>query len=599
MSNKSTHPARWAWFSPWLIIGSVCILAAILMVLAVKNVHREKQFTERALLSQAQVLIRSIEAGSRTGMMGMGWGRRQVQTLIEETAQQPDVLYVAVVKQSGQVVAHSDPGKVGILLPVVIPGSDDTTHRFTDSGQKSFEVVHNYRPLFKQWRRGAGGASCNLFSPDETECELFIMVGLDPQPFEDAARQDFQQTSLLFGIMFLVGAAGFLSLIWAQYYRTARRSLLDMQAFTSTIVNQMPVGMILTGEDGRIHKTNEAAMQILQTPAGLNGRMDRFPCFMHVAEQLKKQDTVLEQEVNFRGHGKEADSVPLLVNAAVIHDGERRSCRYVFLFTDMTNIKQLEEQLRRSERLAALGRLAAGIAHEIRNPLSSIKGFATILAGRFQEEDRSRKIADVMVQEVERLNRVVTELLDFARPTELNKQPHDAAGLIRHSLRLIESDARRQNVEIEWTIHPDDLRLEVDPDRFAQVLLNLYLNSLQAMEGGGRLRIEVTGQSDQVVLKVTDSGKGIAPEHLAHIFDPYFTTKPRGVGLGLANVHKLVEAHGGDVEAESTPGKGTCFTIRLPSSTIRLAPEDVGSIGRDAGQMPAAAQRQQWETARE
>jgi two-component system sensor histidine kinase HydH len=328
----------------------------------------------------------------------------------------------------------------------------------------------------------------------------------------------------------------------------------------------MPVGLILTGQDGRIRKTNEAAQQILQTDIGLNGGIDRFPCFMHVAEQLKKQDTVLEQEMIFRGCGNEAEPVPLLVNAAVIHDGERKSRRHVFLFTDMTNIKQLEEQLRRSERLAALGRLAAGIAHEIRNPLSSIKGFATILANRFKDEDRNGKIAEVMVQEVERLNRVVTELLDFARPTELAKQPHDAEELIRHSLRLIESDALRQNVKIEWAIHPDGLELEVDPDRFAQVLLNLYLNSLQAMEDGGTLRIEVSRQSDQAVLKVADSGKGIDPENLAHVFDPYFTTKPRGVGLGLANVHKLVEAHGGDIEVESTPGRGTCFTIRLPSS---------------------------------
>jgi two-component system, NtrC family, sensor histidine kinase HydH len=562
MEPKSSRPSRWEWFSPWLIIGSVCILAGILAVLAVKNVHREKEFTERALLSQANILMRSLEAGSRTGMMGQGWGRRQLQVLIEETAQQPDVLYVAVVTRSGQIMAHSDPDKVGVMLPVSLPPQGQTMHRFTSEGQESFEVVRGYQPWFKQ-RRGRPGNTC-LLSPDDEDRDLFIMVGLDPQPFDDASRQDLHQTILLFGIMLLVGAAGFLSLIWAQHYRTAKRSLQDIQALTSTIVNQMPVGLILTNRDGEIRKTNEAAVQILRSSIEIKGRIDSFPCLLPVAEQLKRHDVVLEQEVLFRDRAGETITVPLLVNAAVIHDGERRSAGYAFLFTDMTNIKQLEEQLRRSERLAALGRLAAGIAHEIRNPLSSIKGFAAILAGRFREEERSRKIADVMVQEVDRLDRVVTELLDFARPTELHKQPSDCGALIRHSLQLVEGDALRQNVKIEWLVQPEDMKVEVDPDRFAQILLNLYLNSLQAMESGGTLKIEAARHDDQVFLAVTDSGKGIAPEHLAHVFDPYFTTKPRGAGLGLANVHKLIEAHGGDIEVESSPGMGSSFVIRLP-----------------------------------
>ena len=236
----------------------------------------------------------------------------------------------------------------------------------------------------------------------------------------------------------------------------------------------------------------------------------------------------------------------------------------VFLFTDMTNIKQLEEQLRRSERLAALGRLAAGVAHEIRNPLSSIKGFSTILAGRVKDDERGRKIAEVMGQEVERLNRVVSELLDYARPTELRKSPQNCLEILRHSVHLVEMDARHQGVAVESRVEPQDLEVQVDPDRFSQILLNLYLNALQSMERGGTFQVRACEDAGQVVFKVTDSGEGIPPEDLPHIFDPYFTTKPRGVGLGLANVHKLMEAHGGDIEVESQPGKGTTFTLRLP-----------------------------------
>jgi two-component system sensor histidine kinase HydH len=321
--------------------------------------------------------------------------------------------------------------------------------------------------------------------------------------------------------------------------------------------------MMATDPAGRIEKANEAARLILRRSGAFTGTIEDFPCFLPVAKRLRHEERVIEEEVLCRV--SEAEMVPLLVNAAHIRDGEGRKTGYVLLFSDMTNIKQLEEQLRRSERLAGLGRLAAGIAHEIRNPLSSIKGFAKILAGRVKEDERSRRVAEVMEQEVERLNRVVTELLDFAKPTELHTETVACRDLFQNSLRLIERDAVEHGVRVETIPPPEELRVEVDPDRFAQVLLNLYLNALQAMDGGGTLKTEAFRQDGRVVLSVSDSGSGIAPEHLPHIFDPYFTTKPRGVGLGLANVHKFVEAHGGEIEVESSPGRGTTFLVSLPA----------------------------------
>jgi two-component system sensor histidine kinase HydH len=391
---------------------------------------------------------------------------------------------------------------------------------------------------------------------------FFILVGLDPKPFEDALRQDMNQTILLFGIMFLVGAAGFISLVWAQNFRTARRRLEDVEAFTSIIVNQMPVGMMATSRDGRIQKSNDAARAILGQDEEFKGCVEDYFCFMPVVQRLRREETVVEQEIQCRR--SETETIPLLVNAAAIRDGEKNTTGHVFLFTDMTNVRQLEEQLRRSERLASLGRLAAGIAHEIRNPLSSIKGFATLLAKRSGGDEKSQRISRVMVEEVERLNRVVGELLDFARPTELHKGLHSCRELIDRTLQLVDKDARHRRVRIESAVDPEDLQVAVDPDRFAQILLNLYLNALQAMDKGGTLRIEAFRQGERTTFVVSDSGTGILPEHLPNIFDPYFTTKPGGVGLGLANVHKLIEAHGGEIEVESSPEQGSSFIIRIP-----------------------------------
>lgn len=571
MTRRPGYPSGLIWFSPWIIIGSVCILATILAVLAWRNHHREKEFMSRALLSQANVLMRSLEAGSRTGMMGMGWGRGQLQTLLEETAQQPDVLYVGVISTSGLVLAHSDPGMVGHTVPIRAPARGDTSPRFIEGASPSFEVTRYFQPLQRGRGRGAhgGSAQCSISGSESLDRELLIVVGLDPSPFDHARTEDLHQTLLLFGLMLLVGAGGFISLVYAHHYRNARGSLRDMHALTATIENQMPVGLLVTDMDGTIRRSNEAAQRILGTTE-IDGTMDQFPGLFPVVRGLQKEETVIEQEISCSIDG---DPVPLLVNAAVLRDGDGNAAGHVLLLADIRNLKLLEEQLRRSERLASLGRLAAGIAHEIRNPLSSIKGFATILAGRFQEDERSKRIADVMVQEVDRLNRVVTELLDYAKPTELHRERVLCREIIHRTLELLEDAAADRGVEIQTSVAPEDLEVVLDADRFSQALLNLYLNGLQAMERGGVLHVLADRREGEVRFTVTDSGTGIAPEDVPHVFDPYFTTKPSGVGLGLANVHKIIEAHQGRIEVSSALGRGTTFEIHLPPS---------GPLGREA-----------------
>ncbi len=581
MTSPTLHPTRLTWFSPWMIIGSVCILAAILLVLAFKNIDRERAFMEKALLSQANVLMRSLEAGSRTGMGGMGWGRRQIQVLMEETAQQPDVLYVAILNSRGEIIAHSEPEEIGGTARVELPRGSDTSYGFHEGTQESFDVVRAFQPWTRH-KRGHMRAwdrpeNADIFPSQGAAGPLYVMVGLDPSPLKAAMLQDQHQTLLLFGILFLVGAAGFVSLVWAQNYRSARRSLRDVEALTATIVNQMPVGLLVTDLKGRTRKLNDTARAILEDPAVGSDTARVIPCFADLLRRLEHEETILEEEVQCRL--SDSRTVPLLVNATVIQDGTRKPAGYAVLFSDLTGTKQLEEQLRRNERLAALGRLAAGVAHEIRNPLSSIKGFATILAGRFAEDESAQKISSVMVQEVERINRVVSELLDFARPTDLNKGRHQCKELLLRTQALIEADARQSGVALDVSVHPENLQLDVDADRFSQILLNLYLNAIQAMDAGGVIRVEAFAQEGEVVLRVSDSGKGIHPDHLAHVFDPYFTTKPEGVGLGLANVHKLVEAHGGDIAAESRIGNGTTFVMRFPAPE----PEGPGDSHATAG----------------
>ncbi len=234
-------------------------------------------------------------------------------------------------------------------------------------------------------------------------------------------------------------------------------------------------------------------------------------------------------------------------------------------------VRELEEEIRRKEKMAAIGNLAAGVAHEIRNPLSSIKGYATYFGGRFPEGSEDRQAAHVMVREVERLNRVITDLIGLSRPTDVRAMPADILLVIEHTVKLLSQDAENKNISLQINKPKKNLpKVLVDVDRFGQALLNVCLNSIEAMSNGGELSISLYLKGKKYLgIEVKDSGLGIEAKDLNHIFDPYFTTKGHGTGLGLATVHKIIEAHNGEISVSSKHHSehtvsGTIFKILLP-----------------------------------
>jgi two-component system sensor histidine kinase HydH len=259
--------------------------------------------------------------------------------------------------------------------------------------------------------------------------------------------------------------------------------------------------------------------------------------------------------------------IPLSLSATRILNEEGHFVGNVLILRDLAEIRALQQEVRQKEKLAAIGGLAAGVAHEIRNPLSSIKGLAGYFRQKLGPNPEDQEAARVMIDEVDRLNRAITTLLDFARPSELKVAPTDVCDLLRRSLKLIEQDAETRGIHLstDCTLNATQ-PVELDADRFTQCLLNLYLNAIQAMRPGGRLDVQARmTEKRELIVTVSDTGPGIPAAMQSQIFDPYFTTKPRGVGLGLAVVHKIVGAHHGHISLRSAPGAGACFQIRLPA----------------------------------
>jgi len=233
-------------------------------------------------------------------------------------------------------------------------------------------------------------------------------------------------------------------------------------------------------------------------------------------------------------------------------------------------MKEMEEQLRVQDRLAALGELSAGVAHEIRNPLSIIKGSAEVLRKKLPEEDPRRELADFITSEVDRLNNVVSDFLQFARPNPPQLTHEDVNEVVRRSVDMLSDRLQKKGIDLQTDYDADCDRTLLDKEKIHQVLLNLIINASQAMEKGGELIVRTSSAplTGEVRIVIQDSGCGISEEDLHKIFNPFFTTKPSGTGLGLSIVQRILESHGGRVEVSSTVGKGTCFVLILPVRSL-------------------------------
>jgi len=248
-------------------------------------------------------------------------------------------------------------------------------------------------------------------------------------------------------------------------------------------------------------------------------------------------------------------------NTAILTDRHDAPIGVILSFSDLTEVKRLQEQVELRERLSALGEMSAGIAHELRNPMAVITGYLNLMSKKADPaaQDVIKKIAD----EINGMNRIIGDLLTFARPASLNRVPVNIRELIETSLAAVlqAKDAHRR---VATKMNLADGTVRADEVLMRQVLTNLIQNAVEAMPGGGTLTLENALQQKELIVVIKDTGAGILPDRIKKIFLPFFTTKDKGVGMGLALAHKIITSHGGRIEVESTEGKGSAFTVTLP-----------------------------------
>ncbi|MFQ6003048.1 MAG: nitrogen regulation protein NR(II) [Candidatus Zixiibacteriota bacterium] len=369
-----------------------------------------------------------------------------------------------------------------------------------------------------------------------------------------------------------------------------RQSLAEKEKisnYLNNILESLTSGVVTINLEGEITLFNRAAEEILgyKTDEVLGRKYGEI-----MGKEVKEKMTLPFCVKSRRSHvneekevlTKEGRRIPLGFSTSLLTDGDNNILGAVEVFFDLSKLKQLEEEVSRVRTLAALGEMAATVAHEVKNPLGGIRGFADLLDQDLEEGDPRKKSVQKIMEGVETLDKIVLSLLNYTKPVKLDLHQIEFLSFIEDAIKFFEIDlaGEKKKIDIVREYAGGRLLCRIDPEQFRQVILNLFHNAAQSMPHGGKIVVKVneevkdTGiyqnyldthsEAKRIVLKLSDTGTGMSKATLNKLFTPFFTTKEHGTGLGLSTVKKIVEAHGGDIRVESEMGKGTIVMVRLP-----------------------------------
>ena len=619
--------------------GTISVIALVMAtVIAVVDYHQRRAIVDE-VERRGEVLARSLAASSHTPLLLYNF--TALEQNVARVAGEVDVMYAIVIDAEGKVAAHSQhPERLGLTLP------DEVDRR----------AAAAIEPLTQERRRRSGASIYDFSVPVIVDHQKWgtVRVGLSKRRMEAEIRRMRWELAGLTLVTLLIGGVA-AALVARRISRPVQQlaegaaaisrgdlnqriepttqdeigrlaaafnhmagqlrqqrgaledanaelrrrfeELADLKTYTDNVLASLTTGIVTVDLDGRVVTLNPAAELMTGFFAGeVGGRYctEVFAATPELGEML--METIATRTalpgIAVTLHRRNGRVVPVELSTAPLKGVEGKDLGVIAVFRDVTVVRELEQRLRRSDRLAALGSLAAGLAHEIKNPLTSLLTFSRHLERKFDDEQFRRKFQSVVPRELERINGIVERLLELARPSRLQFTPVRLPALLDRVLELYANQVEVKGVRVVRHFAQDVAPVWGDQEALYQAFVNLVANALDAMEAGGRLTLRLGwGDADEVFvaarrgahrrvkIEVQDTGAGIPPSAADRIFNPFFSTKEGGTGLGLALTHKIVEDHGGAIDFRSVPGAGTTFRIVLP--LIPDLPPDIDSHDND------------------
>lgn len=582
--------------SLWVILGLIGILLAVFTYIIYKDLNNKKDHLRKMMINRGDAILDSFEAASR--QISRSDHRREfwIQKLLVETSRIPAVKFIFISSPKGEILARSNILKTdheelqnlakskkaqkNILWETIKKENKETLVLFRklspaflpDNGHWKQPkgkpgAIKKMHPKMKQMHRfkmEKGPVIRFFYRNNEilhyNPKDLSIFLALDMEMVYKSKFNNEKETIYSGIMLFALSSAAILLLFFINNYRAAKISLGRAKRFSGAIIEAMPTGFISTNFDGEVLYFNKAAESIFENHENTTTLPGEIKKIITKIDRSKLSKKSLNKEITIN-----TDSTPknLDLNISYTTSGGDEKPGLLILIKDETEKNALKNEIALNERLATVGRLAAGVAHEIRNPLSSIKGFSTCITENPKDFNQSVNISRLIINEVDRLDKVVGQLLDFSKPLILIKEQIDLRDLIEETLNLLKHKAESEKIETKNLINKNII-IDIDKDKIKQVFLNILSNSLEAVGESGLIEVGCKKQNNKIVLKFIDSGPGIPGEIMKNIFEPYYTTKSTGTGLGLAISRNIIQAHKGRIFAKNNHENKTIFYIELP-----------------------------------
>lgn len=619
-----------------IAVMALVTIGLSLIVSTGQTLNRQEEAGTQHLILTARSVLQAVETSLRRGLFmrpnGPGLFSPGTAELFRELEQSGDVLFVGIIdRQGGRVLTSRPTQESGGTLVFPPEALQDLAQKGEWHGRATFgklsAYVYGKRILPRshtllhdpelddgeQVRPEAGGDGGGPHSPnssgpsglsgspgspgsfgqgdfasdDPDQLPTFLVVGLDMAKHL-AVYRGFRQNAL-FQAAYILAAAVFIWVLTMSFLKRREQAgrAAVLERFQARLVDNLPDGLLTITQDNVVRAANPAAHDILKARDGSLAGTDVADLPPEIAGCIAGPDSGATPG----WANRTVDGAHLEILTLPIRESDEEHDRLVII-RDRTQIRELEKSLSEAEKLAAVGTLAAGVAHEIRNPLSALRGFAQYFAKKLAGKQPDENYAQTMVREADRLNRVITDLLYLARPRAIEPREVSLGQLAAELESLVRFDAGKLGVHMRTSLGPD--LVMADEDALKQALLNLVLNSLDALAqcpqpvgGGGReVHISSMAADGGVWVFVRDTGPGMSREQREQAFEPFYTTKKKGTGLGLALVHKTMRDHGGRAQIDSEVGRGTTVALFFPGAASAARPgrhgEQNGADAQDA-----------------
>ncbi|MGB6371308.1 MAG: ATP-binding protein [Atribacterota bacterium] len=535
-----------------LALITILLLALLLGSLTYKEVQRERYYLWELARSEGLNIAFSIQTLGPRFILNEN-ALKEILVLLKKEG----VSYIDICNDKGVILISTEEERWQNIIKIPKP---DKINFIDTKDKKDNRILQVIKPFnFDVWK----------ILPIRNS---YLVVGVNLEGYYTRLNQTRRRIILNYSIIMALVLLGIYVIFKLQETYIVKKTLNEMKVYTSKLLETMDNAVISVDNNGKIKTFNRKSEEIFgKKKAEVLNKDCQEVLNLNINGECLLKKCLLEkknitQEIILEEKGLKKKILDL--NTSFLTDEFGEITGIVAVIRDVTEIKNLNEEMARHKRLVALGKLSAGIAHEIRNPLSSIRGLAQFVFNSFSKIDERKEDLNTIIQEVDRLNKLVVQVLDFSKLKKPNLTRFSLNDLIKKITELFKLEINDKQIKFNLKLSPDISQVQADEDQVRQILMNVIINATQAIPKKGEIKIK----TEKALLKgepamkliIEDSGIGIPEKDFNQIFDPFFSTKDKGFGLGLSIVYKLIEAHQGEIKVESKEGEGTKFVIFLP-----------------------------------